>query len=327
MVAVVLEDWESQGWEVGQNTRHTLVYGVYDAADSATAYAAVMSAAPGAWYGYWRQGSSGKSLGNNVWQVRVKYGSKQLPEDTDDKDDPVASLEINVTTRGGTAHIDHSLQTVSQYPRVANTEIDYNTAINVLDSGDRVEIRGTDIIVPQLEYNVARYFSRWDVHPTYLKTLYELTGTKNDAPFYGMATGEVLFMGADLQLEGVDLVRATFYFGGQPNETGLSVDEITGIAKDGWDYAWTSFKETVDRYLGKVMRPHQVNVEQVYAEGDFSRLNVYLHNCYGYFRWNDGTSAWVLKDETQCSATPTAPVPAGDWDGQVKTVQCTCGVS
>ena len=326
MTAVVLEDIESQGFELGQQTRHTLVYGVHSAATSVLAYAAVLSESPGLWYGYWRQSMSAKSLGNGNWKIRVGYGSKQLPEDNDDKDDPVASLEINITTRGGTAHIEHSLQTVSQYPRVADTAINYHNAINVLQDGERVEIRGTDITTPQLEFNVTRYFSRWDVHPTYIKTLYELTGTSNDSPFYGMATGEVLFLGADLQTEGANLVRGTYYFGGQPNETGLSVDEITGINKKGWEYAWTSIKETADHYLGKVMRPHQVNIEQVYDEGDFSRLNVYLHNCYGYFQWSESGSAWSLKDETQCASTPATPVPDGDWDGQVRTVQCNCGV-
>ncbi len=327
MTVVVLEEIDSQGFELGQQTRHTLVWGVHSATNSAAAYVAVRAETPDLWYGYWLQSMSAKSLGNGNWKIRVGYGPKQLPEDTDDKDDPVASLEINVTTRGGTAHIDHSLQTVSQYPRVASTAIDFHNAINVLQDGERVEIRGTDIIVPQLEFNVTRYFSRWDISPTYIKTLYELTGTSNDAPFYGMATGEVLFLGADLQTEGANLVRATFYFGGQPNETSLSVDEITGISKKGWEYAWTVVKETTDRYLGKVMRPHQVNIEQVYDEGDFSRLNVYLHNCYGYFRWDEPLSTWQQKDVTQCDPAPAAPVPAGDWDGQIKTQSCTCEVA
>lgn len=325
MATTALEEFDSRGWQVGDNTTHTLTYMVYDADDSDEAYTQVLADSPGAWYGYWRQGMTGQALGGDCWKVTVKYGSKQIPEDTDDKDDPVASLEINVTTRGGSAHIDSSLQTVSKYPRDANQEVDYHQLLNVLNDGERVEIRGTDIIVPQLEFNVTRYFSRWDVHPTYLKKLYELTGKSNDAPFYGMATGEVLFMGADLQTEGVDLVRATFYFGAQPNETSLTVDGITGIDKKGWEYAWYVFKEKTSGYLGKVMRITQVNIEKVYEAGDFEDLDVYLHNCYGYFRWN-GT-IWELKDETQCTATPTTPAGSGDWSGQVRTVSCTCGVS
>lgn len=67
----------------------------------------------------------------------------------------------------------------------------------------------------------------------------------------------------------------TFRFAALPNKTGLTVGDITGIAKKGWEYLWVLYSEeedTTSKRLRKV--PVEVHIEKVYEDDDFADLQI-----------------------------------------------------
>ena len=103
-----------------------------------------------------------------------------------------------------------------------------------------------------------------------------LTGTVNDDTFFGRPAGEVLFLGA----QGKTGIKTdpvfNFHFGRLPNITGLTIGDITGIAKKGHQYLWVEFRPgDKDEYSYRTpIEPIGVYVETVYPEGDFSLLGI-----------------------------------------------------
>jgi len=69
----------------------------------------------------------------------------------------------------------------------------------------------------------------------------------------------------------------TFAFAASPNVTDLTIGNISGISKKGWDYLWcryADFEDTDAKML--VKRPIAVVVNRVYPSGSFSLLGIGL---------------------------------------------------
>ena len=98
----------------------------------------------------------------------------------------------------------------------------------------------------------------------------------NDAPFRGMSAGECLFLGASGSQRGIgEDWEIAFRWAGSPNMTGLTVGDITGIEKLGWEYMWLRYEDVEDFDAhALVKRPTSVHIEQVYAYADFSWLGI-----------------------------------------------------
>jgi len=65
----------------------------------------------------------------------------------------------------------------------------------------------------------------------------------------------------------------THRFSASPNKTGLTIGDITGIEKKGWEYLWVRYADAEDTAAKTlVKKPAAVYVEKVYEEGDFSVL-------------------------------------------------------
>ena len=89
------------------------------------------------------------------------------------------------------------------------------------------------------------------------------------------AAGEVLFMGASGSKRGSDDWEITFRFAASPNKTGLTVGDIVGIDKKGWEYMWVRYADAEDAAAKAIVKkPVAVYVEKVYEEGDFSTLGI-----------------------------------------------------
>lgn len=95
----------------------------------------------------------------------------------------------------------------------------------------------------------------------------------NNAPFKGFAPGEVLFMGASGSQRGQDDWEITFRFAASPNAVGLTVGDIVGIDKKGWEYLWVRYADAEDENT-LVKQPIAAYVEKVYEEGDLSLLGI-----------------------------------------------------
>ena len=146
---------------------------------------------------------------------------------------------------------------------------DFKGAIGV--STDSVE--GTDITIPVFNFTETHYIPSALVAGAYKTTLFYLTGRVNDAPFKGFARGEVLFLGASGSQRGVDDWEIAFKFAASPNATNLTVGDITGIDKKGWEYLWVRYADAEDEET-LIKQPVAVYVERVYEYGNFALLGI-----------------------------------------------------
>lgn len=199
--------------------------------------------------------------GGDVWEVSVRYGKKE-PKETGES-------SFSFDTGGGTTHITQSLSTVNGYAPSGFNAPNFKGAIGV--THDSVE--GTDITIPVYNFTETHYISAALVTGAYKATLFSLTGRTNNAAFKGFATGEVLFLGASGSLRGEDDWEITYRFAASPNVTGLTVGDITGINKKGWEYLWVRYADAENEQV-LVKQPIAAYVERVYEEGDFSGLGI-----------------------------------------------------
>jgi hypothetical protein len=98
--------------------------------------------------------------------------------------------------------------------------------------------------------------------------------------FKGFQPGEVLFLGASGARRGTDPDddwEITFRFAppASPNATGISVGDISGISKKGWEYLWVRYADQEDTGSHAIVkRPVAAYVERVYESGSFAALQL-----------------------------------------------------
>ena len=129
--------------------------------------------------------------------------------------------------------------------------------------------------MPVYNFSETHYIAAENVTQAYKAILFALTGRLNAAPFRGFAAGEVLFLGASGSKRGEEDWEITFRFAASPNVSGLSVGNITGIIKRGWDYLWVRYEDVEDTAAKAIVkRPVAAYVERVYYDGDYSALGI-----------------------------------------------------
>jgi len=203
-------------------------------------------------------------IGESIWHIEVTYGPLKKPE--------VGDFKWAFDTTGGTAHITQSKQTISKYVPAGGQVEDFKGAIGVTDSGD---VQGCDVVIRSFRWTETWELNAASVTFAYAMTLYALTGTVNDDLFRGFAAGEVLFEGApgSRSSKDPDIVELTFHFRAEANAANLTVGDIANIEKHGQDYLWVLY-ELQEGAKRRVMRPIQVNIEEVYDRTDFSLLGI-----------------------------------------------------
>lgn len=200
----------------------------------------------------------------SFWAATVKYQA------------PAAELEVGESsysfdTGGGTQHITQARSHVASYAPAGKTAPDFKGAIGV--TSDSVE--GVDITVPVYNFSETHILAAATVTNTYKGKLAALTGKTNNAAFKGFAIGECLFLSASGSKRGKGDWEITFHFASSPNKTGLTVGDITGIAKKGWEYLWVRYEDAVDATAkALVKRPLAVYIEKVYEDGNFADLGI-----------------------------------------------------
>ena len=138
-------------------------------------------------------------------------------------------------------------------------------------------VEGVDLLVPSYNFGETHYIPQQSVTDAYKAKLFALTGRVNSAAFRGLARGECLFRGASGSQRSEEDWEITFNFSASPNVTGLTVGDITGINKLGWEYLWVRYvdkEQTVGNAKYIVRVPQFAYVEQVYYFGDFSQLGI-----------------------------------------------------
>lgn len=264
MSIIVHEKFDSRETTVGiENPSIELRYMIEGTESDTAARAALESVIPALYGGLVFQEYHIAHQGGGVWEANVRY--EKYKKNTGD-----SSYQFD--TGGGTQHITQSLATVGRYAPPGKTAPDYKGAIGVAD-GTNVE--GVDVTMPVYNFAETHYIPAANVTGSYKANIFWLTGRVNQAPFRGFAAGEVLFLGASGSQRGVEDWEITFRFAASPNATNLSVGNITGINKKGWEYLWVRYAEVEDSYAKMLVKePIAAYVEQVYPYGDFSLLGI-----------------------------------------------------
>jgi hypothetical protein len=259
---VIIEKYDSRESNVGiENPSVDLLYVVDGTEDDVVVRATVEATVPAIYAGLVFQNYRIAHQGGGLWEVSVRYGKKEPKQP--------GESSFSFDTGGGTTHITQSLETVASYAPSGEDPPDFKGAIGV--NNDSVE--GTDITIPVYNFKETHYIPIALITPAYKATLFYLTGKVNAAPFKGFAPGEVLFMGASGSQRGTEDWEITFSFAASPNATGLTVGDITGIDRKGWEYLWVRYQDAEDEDV-LVKQPAAVYVEQVYQDGDFSLLGI-----------------------------------------------------
>jgi hypothetical protein len=174
---------------------------------------------------------------------------------------------VSFSTTGATTHLNQSLQTRGIYAAPGTTAPNYFGAIGVSDSG----VAGVDITVPAFEFSVRKKFEF--VSTGYLLAMVAMTGRVNASPWSIFSAGEALFLGGEGGEDENNWVDVTYHFAARPNEFNLTLGNISGVTKQGWDYLWVKHGEQVvgDRVL---QIPEAAYVEQVYPGGNFNVLGI-----------------------------------------------------
>ena len=270
MPITVEEKVDSREVATGDNASAVLRYLIRGTASDTDAKNALADEAPDIYEGLVRTSREVSPVfvdinhsGTCIWDGAARYGLWQQPA--------TGESEFSFDTGGGTQHITQSLETVNAYAPSGKTAPDNKQAIGWTPQG----LEGVDITVPVYQFTETHYKDDADVTPSYKGDLFWLTGRVNDAAFKGFATGEVIFLGASGSKRSESDWAITYRFAASPNLADLTIGEITGIAKSGWDYLWIRYKDMDDEDAkAQVKVPMAVYVERVYRRGDFSGLAI-----------------------------------------------------
>jgi len=256
MAGSISESYTSRKFTLGASRSRELVWDVVGTDDEDEVLTLVLGEAPAVYLGLVLQDVSAEPIGGGVWKGSARYANLEV--------------EYSFDTGGGTTKVLQSYSTVSSHAPTGMTAPDYGGAIGVTD--DRIE--GVDVPAPGFQYAETHRVLAANVTPAYKRVLAELSGrTYNDATFKGWAAGEVNFLGCSGSKRADDYWTITYRFACSANATGLSVGDITGIDKLGWDYLWVRYADATDGVAEAVVkRPVAAYVERVLLPADYSTL-------------------------------------------------------
>lgn len=209
--------------------------------------------------------------GQFSWELTAHY---KIPgSDNNPSPPPVGTAKFRWRVSGESANIKYPVapQAVGgadSYVPSGDTKTVYE---GIGDTGK--ELKGVDIIVPKIGFAYDFTVPALTVDAAYINAIEGLVGKVNNAVFDGRAAGTVLLenLSGDYTL-GEDST-ITFEFARSDNETGLSIGNITGISKGGWQYLDAHTTKTTDNNRVK-NRVTQVDIWTVYLPGDFSLLQI-----------------------------------------------------
>jgi hypothetical protein len=206
-------------------------------------------------------------IGYNRWKITAHYVS---PERADqNQQPPLDEIRFAFDTTGATAKRRTAIST-TKYAPSGGTAPDFKSSIGVSADGS---VEGVDVVIQGLKFDLTVKKAKASITLAYIRTLYELTGTVNNATFQGFAAGTVLFLGAKATQGTNSDPEVTFSFLASPNVTGLAVGNITGITKGGHQYLWTYHEPSEDATAkALVTTPVAAYVETVYPSADFAAL-------------------------------------------------------
>lgn len=204
--------------------------------------------------------------GDDAWLGEVKWELRQRQEIGD-------AAKFSLEIGGEMVKITQGLTTTAYAPSGKQAP-DFKGAINVTSSG----VQGVNIMVPYMKFSYSKVIALTDFTTAFVTTTYDLAATVNNAAFGpgGMfAAGEVRFDGLQAADRDHDSVELNYKFTANPNATGLTVGDISGISKEGHEYLWVLYEEKEDATAKKLVKqPRATYVHKVYSSTDFSALSI-----------------------------------------------------
>ena len=205
-----------------------------------------------------------------TWEVRPKYGTR------DQKQPEAGDMKWEFDTTATSQKITQSKQTVNSYGIGGSTPANFGGAIGVHDDS----VDGCEVLMPQFRWHETHQLDAADVDFSYAQTLYQLTGKTNQASFRNFGEKQVLFLGAkgSWSARAANIVEITYSFSAATDATGLTIGDITGVAKKAWDYLWVLYGMVGSGGGSQVTqlakKPKAAYVERVYDSADYSRLGI-----------------------------------------------------
>lgn len=252
------EDPQSRNQESGDSQSHELVFIANGETDDFIVHNYAIFTAPTAVARptgiLYRTGIRVESIGWALYRVTANYGSRKATP---------GSYTFNFDTTGATINIKCAKSHIKSYPVDGDW---HKGALNVKKDGD---VEGADIVIPALKLTYTFKQPQGIVTEDYANQLARVTGTTNLNPYRVYAAGELLFVGGTGS-DGSDAeAEVSYQFIASQNVTGISIGGISGIAKNGHDYAWVEFEDDV--HSGEaVQRPKRVHVDLIYDSTDFA---------------------------------------------------------
>ncbi len=197
-----------------------------------------------------------------TWEFRAQYTSATFDRQTND-------ASYAYTTGGGTQHITHSVRTMGTFVPSGKTPINYKGTIGK-------DAEGVDIEVNQKNFRTTFYLPANVMTQAYNDLLESCTSKINsdqvtiivDGISSTYQPGELLFRGTEgSKRRGFEDWELVLNWSAERNVTGITIGDITGISKRGWDYLWVTYVDQSQLTAGAMARiAKQVNVEQVYRD-------------------------------------------------------------
>jgi len=205
-------------------------------------------------------------ISEDRWVGIAKYVSPDSQQNQ-----PINNFHVSFDISGVSTHITHTRNTVGRYPAYGH---DFKGAIGVNEDGT---IEGVDIQIPALTVSINATLAEATVNDAYIAGLLNIVGAVNSGNWHEFVAGTCLLASVSGQQRDDKAWDISAKVACQPNETGLSVGDISGIAKRGWDYMWVYYVTKEDTPSGggaKLLskQPDQVFVEEVYRYVSYSGL-------------------------------------------------------
>jgi hypothetical protein len=262
MPVTVSERPESPQYSGGDNPTWELTYNIEGTDDSIQARLELLYQTPGIYDNLVRQVPRVERVGPGFFYGSMTYGKRKNES---------GQIEYEFEIGGKTEKIYQSIAT----RRYGQNAPDYQGAIGVVKNGDQIDVQGVEIYVPTKSFSLKCRFPPSIFTPAYENAIYLCTvAPVNQSPFYGYQAGELLFKGSTGGYKsGDEYGEISFKFDASPNMTGLSVGDIGGIEKKGWEQV-DIVREVQKQGSSLIPKAVGVYVHQVYHASDFSILGI-----------------------------------------------------
>jgi hypothetical protein len=280
-MAITVQEKYGRSSTEGESPTTSLKYIIKGTDDETEAKNALKAQSPTTHDGLYRKNWKTTENGPGLFDGEVTYGIRSNTFDQRSGETPPTVRSFD--TIGGSLHIKQSIETLNVYYSPAlpsNLTLDYKGAIGFKLDGTKATIEGCNIVSPIHQFSETHYFAAESVDFEYIRNIRDLTGHVNRDTFRDFAPYEVLFMGASGILRNEDQWEINYKFASQYNNTieagtDLTIGDITGIEKNGWDYLWVDYvlkKDVIANALIEV--PRAVFIEKVYFWGNFDLLRI-----------------------------------------------------